>query len=55
MQERGNFLERFKTSFSSLGVIAANYLPRGFKDSMIDLAHEVDKLRNEVNELKKGQ
>lgn len=51
--EQAIFLERFKKAFSSLGVIAANYLPKGFKDSMIDMAHEVDKLRAEINELKR--
>ncbi len=50
-----NFLERFKASFSSLGVLAASYMPRGFKDALIDMAHEVDKLRAEVNEMKGGK
>lgn len=50
-----SFLERFKSAFSSLGVLAAQYLPKQFKDSMIDLAHEVDKLRREVDELKGGK
>lgn len=49
------FLERFKASFSSLGVLAASYLPKGFKDSMIDLAAEVDKLRREIDQLKGEQ
>lgn len=47
-----NFLERFKAAFSSLGVLAASYMPKGFKDALIDMAHEVDKLRAEVEALK---
>lgn len=50
-----SFLERFKGAFSSLGVLAAQYLPRGFKDALIDMAAEVDKLRRELDELKGGK
>lgn len=45
-------LEKFKAAFSRLGVLAAAYLPPGFKDAMLDMAKEVDQLRSEVNELK---
>lgn len=49
------FLERFKEAFSSLGVLAASYLPKGYKDAMLDLANEVDKLRSEIKALKGEQ
>ncbi len=49
------FLERFKSAFSSLGALAATYMPKQFKDSLIDMAHEVDKLRAEVDALKGGK
>lgn len=45
-------LEKFKAAFSRLGVLAAAYLPPGFKDALLDLAQEVDRLREEVQQLK---
>ncbi len=50
-----SFLERFKAAFSSLGALAATYLPKQFKDALIDMALEVDRLRAEVDKLKGGQ
>lgn len=44
-------LEKMKAALSRLGVLAASYLPPGFKDVLIDMAHEVDQLRREVEEL----
>jgi len=47
-----NNLEKMKSAFSRLGVIAANYLPAGFKDALLDMAGEVDKLKSEIAKLK---
>jgi hypothetical protein len=47
-----NHLEKLKTAFSKLGVIAANYLPAGFKDALLDMAHEIDTLKSEIAKLK---
>ena len=46
-------LEKMKASFSRLSALAGAYLPAGFKDVMIEMAGEVDRLRAEINELKK--
>jgi hypothetical protein len=46
-------LEKMKASFSRLGVLAAAYLPPGFKDVLLDMAHEIDRLRLEIDTLKK--
>jgi hypothetical protein len=46
-------IEKFKTCFSRLSAMAASFLPAGYKDALIGLAHEVDQLRAEINELKK--
>lgn len=45
-------LEKLKASFSKLGVLAAAYLPPGFKEAMLDMASEIDRLRAEINALK---
>lgn len=45
-------LEKMKTSLSKLGPLAAAYLPPGFKDVLLDMAHEVDRLRAEIENLK---
>jgi hypothetical protein len=45
-------LEKMKAAFSRLSALAAAYLPTGFKDVMLDMALEVDRLRAEVNQLK---
>lgn len=48
-------LEKMKNSLSRLGVLAASYLPPGFKDVMLDMAQEIDSLRAEIEALKKGK
>lgn len=45
-------LENFKAAFSNMGVLAAAYLPKGFKDAMFAQAKEVDQLRADVDALK---
>jgi hypothetical protein len=45
-------LEKFKTAFSSMSALAGKYLPRGFKEAMLDQAKEVDQLRADVDALK---
>jgi hypothetical protein len=45
-------LEKMKGAFSRLGVIAANYLPPGFKDALLDMAHRSDLHQQEINALK---
>ena len=47
-------LEKFKAAFSRLGVLAAAYLPPGFRDAMLEMAAEVDRLRLEVQQLKEN-
>lgn len=44
--------ERFKLAFSTLSVMAANFLPKDFKPTLIELAFEVDRLRAEIQLLK---
>lgn len=44
--------ERFKLAFSTLSVMAANFLPKDFKAAMIELAFEVDRLKAENQMLK---
>lgn len=46
-------LEKMKTAFSKMSALAGAYLPVGFKDGLLDMAHEIDRLRLEINELKK--
>lgn len=41
-------LEKMKAAFSRLGVIAANYLPVGFKDVMLDMAKQSDEQKAEI-------
>ena len=48
-------LEKMKAAFSRLGVLAAAYLPPGFKDTLLDMAAEMDRLRAEIEVLKKGK
>lgn len=45
-------LEKMKNSLSRLGVLAAAYLPLGFKDVLLDMAQEIDSLRAEFEKLK---
>lgn len=46
-------LEKMKAAFSRLGVIAANYLPPGFKDALIEMAHRSDLQEQEIAELRR--
>lgn len=48
-------LEKMKNSLSRLGVLAAAYLPPGFKDVMLDMAQEIDSLRAEMEQLKERE
>lgn len=45
--------EKLKAAFSKLSVIAAAYLPSGYKETLLDMAMEIDRLRAEINELKR--
>lgn len=45
-------LEKMKQVMSGLSVMAATYMPRGFKESLLDMAAEIDRLRVEVNQLR---
>jgi hypothetical protein len=44
-------LEKMKKSLSGLGVLAAAYLPPGFKDVLLDMASTIDRLEKRVAEL----
>lgn len=44
--------EKFKASFSRLSAVAGSFLPPGFKDAMIEMAFEVDRLKAEIQQLK---
>lgn len=48
-------LEKMKNSLSRLNVMAAAYLPPGFKEVMLDMAQEIDSLRAELNHIKEKQ
>mgnify|MGYP000447846489 CR=1 FL=1 len=41
-------LEKMKTAFSNLSIIAANYLPKGFKDALLEMAHRNDLHAQEI-------
>jgi uncharacterized coiled-coil DUF342 family protein len=45
-------LEKMKAAFSKMSVLAAAYLPSGFKETMLQMAGEIDRLRSEIDELK---
>lgn len=45
-------LKKMNDLFDKLGVVAAAYLPSGFKGLLIDMAKELDRLRAEVDELR---
>lgn len=45
-------LEKMKAAFSRLGVIAANYLPPGFKDALLDMARQSDLHEQEIKAMK---
>lgn len=44
--------EKLKAAFSRLSAMAAVYLPSGYKETLLDMAMEIDRLRAEVNEMK---
>jgi hypothetical protein len=46
-------LERLKASFSKLGVLAGAYLPPDFKETLLTLAGEHDRLSSRVTQLEK--
>jgi hypothetical protein len=46
-------LEKMKAAFSRLGVIAANYLPPGFKDALLEMARRSDLQEQEIAELRR--
>ncbi len=41
-----------KAAFSKLSAIAAAYLPSGYKETLLEMAMEIDRLRAEINQLK---
>lgn len=41
-------LEQLKTAFSNLSVLAAAYLPKGFKDALLTMAHRSDLHQQEL-------
>lgn len=45
-------LEKMKKVMSGLSVMAASYMPKGFKDSLLEMAAEIDRLRADVNTLR---
>lgn len=44
--------EKLKEAFSKLSAIAAAYLPSGYKETLLEIAMEIDRLRTEVNQMK---
>lgn len=44
-------LEKMKWSLSKLSVVAASWTPREFKETLLEMASEIDRLRAEVNAL----
>ena len=44
--------EKLKAAFSKLSAIAAAYLPSGYKETLLDMAMEIDRLRAEIDEMK---
>lgn len=45
-------LEKMKASLSRLGVLAANYLPPGFKDVLLDMAKQSDEHKAEIKAIR---
>lgn len=45
-------LEKLKDAFSRLSALAGAYLPAGFKNTLLDMAAEIDRLRAEVDTLR---
>jgi hypothetical protein len=46
-------LEKMKAAFSRMGVLAAAYLPPACKETLLEMAAEIDRLRAEIEVLKK--
>jgi hypothetical protein len=46
-------LEKMKKSLSQLGVLAAAYLPPGFKVVLLEMAGKIDTLEERINQLEK--
>jgi len=44
--------EKLKAAFSRLSGLAGAYLPAGFKETMLQMALEIDRLRAEIDEIK---
>lgn len=44
--------ELMKTAFSNLSIIAANYLPKGFKDALLKMARQSDLQEQEITAMK---
>jgi len=44
--------EKLKAAFSRLSALAAAYLPSGYKETLLEMAMEIDRLRAEINDLK---
>lgn len=44
--------EKLKAAFSRLSALAGAYLPSGYKETMLEMALEIDRLRAEVDEMK---
>jgi hypothetical protein len=45
-------LEKMKDAFSNLSALAGAYLPKGFKDAMLDMAHQSDLQQREIAAMK---
>lgn len=48
-------LEKMKDALSKMTVIAAAYMPGALKESLLQMATEIDRLRAEIDVLKNGQ
>ena len=44
--------EKLKAAFSRLSALAAAYLPSGYKETLLEMAMEIDRLTAEVKKLK---
>lgn len=48
-------LEKMKKSLSGLGVLAAAYLPPGFKEVLLQMAAKIDSLEAEIEAINQGK
>jgi|GEM_PF-5458056 hypothetical protein len=44
--------EKMKAALSRLSALAAAYLPSGFKETLLDMAMEIDRLSAEIKQMK---